>query len=350
MRDNFSITNDHIGPQTTGGRRIGWKRMTALTRRTLLVAGAASLGAAASAHAQSPAWPTRPLRIIIPTAPGGSPDMVARLLGNKLTERLGQPVVVESIVQGVGLVGNQTVSRSTPDGSTFAMLTGGFTTQAAVMKSLPYDPLQGFAFVTTVVAYPMFLLVAPDSPIKSFAEFIDRAKREQGQMNYAIIGSGSVYHLLGKWIENQSGMELVGIPYRGSIPALTDMLGGRVAAMLDTATSAISRIKSGQVRALAVSSPEPYALMPEVPTMNETVPGIKLMSWLGLATAPQTPRPIIDKLNAEVRHALDQPDVKKWLAETGVMAAPCTPEEFRQQVEAEIALYTKIAEANGIKV
>jgi tripartite-type tricarboxylate transporter receptor subunit TctC len=253
-------------------------------------------------------------------------------------------------VQGVGLVGNQTVSRSAPDGSTFAMLTGGFTTQAAVMKSLPYDPVQGFAFVTTVVAYPMFLLVAPDSPIKTFADFIERAKREQGQMNYAIIGSGSVYHLLGKWIENQSGMQLIGIPYRGSIAALTDMLGGRVSAMLDTATSAISRIKSGQVRALAVSSPERYALMPDVPTMNETVPGIKLMSWLGLATAPQTPRPIIDKLNAEVRHALDLPDVKTWLAETGVMAAPCTPEEFRQRVESEIALYSKIAQANGIKV
>jgi tripartite-type tricarboxylate transporter receptor subunit TctC len=324
--------------------------MTALTRRTLLAAAAASFGAAPFAHAQGSAWPTRPLRIIIPTAPGGSPDLVARMLGNKITERLGQPVVVESIVQGVGLVGNQTVSRSAPDGSTFAMLTGGFTTQAAVMKSLPYDPVQGFAFVTTVVAYPMFLLVAPDSPIKTFADFIERAKREQGQMNYAIIGSGSVYHLLGKWTENQSGMQLIGIPYRGSIAALTDMLGGRVSAMLDTATSAISRIKSGQVRALAVSSPERYALMPDVPTMNETVPGIKLMSWLGLATAPQTPRPIIDKLNAEVRHALDLPDVKTWLAETGVMAAPCTPEEFRQRVESEIALYSKIAQANGIKV
>ncbi|MGE0038808.1 MAG: Bug family tripartite tricarboxylate transporter substrate binding protein [Xanthobacteraceae bacterium] len=323
--------------------------MTALTRRMLLAAGAASFGAAPFAHAQSSAWPTRPLRIIIPTAPGGSPDLVARMLGNKLTERLGQPVVVESIVQGVGLVGNQTVSRSAPDGSTFAMLTGGFTTQAAVMRSLPYDPIQGFGFVTTVVAYPMFLLVAPNSPITSFADFVERAKREQGKMNYAIIGSGSVYHLLGKWIENQSGIELVGIPYRGSIAALTDMLGGRVSAMLDTATSAISRIKSGQVRALAVSSPERYALMPDVPTMNETVPGIKLMSWLGLATAPQTPRPIIDKLNAEVRHALDQPDVKKWLAETGVMAAPCTPEEFQQRVKSEIALYSKIAEANGIK-
>ena len=320
-----------------------------LTRRTLLCA-AASLGAPAfAAYGQSPAWPTRPLRIIIPTAPGGSPDMVARMLGNKLTERLGQPVVVESIVQGVGLVGNQMVSRAAPDGSTFAMLTGGFSTQAGVMKSLPYDPVNGFSFVTTVVTYPMFLLVAPNSPIASFPDFLERAKREPGKLSIAVIGSGSAYHLLAKWIENQAGIQLVGIPYRGSVAAFTDVTGGRVDAMLDTATSAIARIRSGQMRALAVSSPGRYSLMPDVPTMNEAVPGIELMSWLGLATAPQTPRPIIDKLNAELRRALDLPDVKQWLAETGVLAAPATPEEFRRRIESEIALYTKLAEANGIR-
>jgi tripartite-type tricarboxylate transporter receptor subunit TctC len=320
-----------------------------LTRRTLLGV-AATLGASPlSAYAQSPEWPTRPLRIIIPTAPGGSPDMVARMLGNKLTERLGQPVVVESIVQGVGLVGNQMVSRATPDGTTFAMLTGGFTTQAGVMKTLPYDPVHGFSFITSVVTYPMFLLVAPDSPIKSFADFIATAKQEPGKLSLAIIGSGSAYHLLAKWIENQAGIQFTGIPYRGSVAAFTDVTGGRVSAMLDTATSAIARIRNGQMRPLAVSSPGRYPLMPDVPAMNETVPGIELMSWLGLATAPQTPRPIIDKLNAEVRRALGLPDVKQWLAETGVLAAPATPEEFRHRIEAEIALYSKLAEANGIR-
>jgi tripartite-type tricarboxylate transporter receptor subunit TctC len=241
------------------------------------------------------------------------------------------------------------VSRSAPDGSTFAMLTGGFSTQAGVMKSLPYDPLQGFSFVTTVVTYPMFLLVAPNSPIASFPDLIARAKREPGKLSIAIIGSGSAYHLLAKWIENQAGIQLVGIPYRGSVAAFTDVTGGRVDAMLDTATSAISRIRSGQMRPLAVSSPGRYSLMPDVPTMNEAVPGIELMSWLGVATAPQTPRPIIDKLNAELRRALDLPDVKQWLAETGVLAAPATPEEFRRRIESEIALYTKLAEANGIR-
>ncbi len=313
--------------------------------------GAAAVMAAPSlARAQSPAWPSRPIRIIIPTAAGGSPDLVARQIGSKLTERLGQPVVVESITQGIGLVANQTVAKSAPDGYTFAMLTGGFTTQAAVLKaSLPYDPVHGLAFVTTTVAYPMFLLVAPNSPIASFQDLVERAKREPGKLNLAILGSGSVYHLLAKWIENRADITMGQIPYRGTVAAFTDVIGGRMDAMLDTATSAITRVKNGQLRALAVSSPERYPLMPDVPTMDATVPGIKLMSWLGLAAPPKTPRAIIDQFNAEVRHALALPDVKQWLADTGVLAAPSTPEEFQARIESEIELYGKIVEANGIK-
>jgi tripartite-type tricarboxylate transporter receptor subunit TctC len=321
----------------------------ALTRRSFLYGSAAALGAGTSSVAQSPAWPTRALKIIIPTSPGGSPDMVARTLGSKLSERLGQPVVVESITQGVGVVGNQMVSKSAPDGHTFAMLTGGFTTQAAVMKTLPYDPVRDFAFVTSVVAYPMFLLVAPNSPIASFKALIERAKAEPGKVNYAIIGGGSVYHLLGKWIENRAGVNMVAVPYRGSVAAFTDVIGGRLDAMIDTATSAIPHIRNGQLRPLAVSSPERYPLMPDTPTMAETVPGIQVMSWLGVAAAPKTPRPIIDRLNGELRRILELPDIKQWLAETGVLAAPSSPEEFRRRIETDIEIYAKIAEANGIK-
>jgi tripartite-type tricarboxylate transporter receptor subunit TctC len=320
-----------------------------LTRRALLCGTAAALGSVSRSAAQTPAWPTRPLKIIIPTAPGGSPDMVSRTLGAKLSERLGQPVIVESVTHGIGIQGNNMVSKSTPDGHTLAMLTGGFTTQAAVVKTLPYHPLRDFAFVTTVVAYPMFISVAPSSPVKSFKELIERARAEPGKVNYGIIGGGSVYHLLGKWIENRADVSMVPVPYRGSVPAFTDLIGGRLDAMIDTATSAIPRIRSGQLRPLAMSSPERYPLMPDTPTMAESVPGIQLMSWLGIATAPQTPRPIIDRLNAELRRALDLPDVRQWLADTGVMAAPSSPEEFQRRIQTEVELYTRIAEANGIK-
>jgi tripartite-type tricarboxylate transporter receptor subunit TctC len=139
------------------------------------------------------------------------------------------------------------------------------------------------------------------------------------------------------------------VPYRGSVPAFTDVIGGRLDAMIDTATSAIPRIRNGQLRALAVSSPQRYPLMPDTPSMVETVSGIQLMSWLGLAAPPQTPRPIIDRLNSEIRRALELPDVRSWLAETGVLAAPSSPEELQQRVETEIALYSKIAEVNAIK-
>jgi tripartite-type tricarboxylate transporter receptor subunit TctC len=139
------------------------------------------------------------------------------------------------------------------------------------------------------------------------------------------------------------------VPYRGSVPAFTDVIGGRLDAMIDTATSAIPRIRNGQLRALAVSSPQRYPLMPDTPSLVETVSGIQLMSWLGLAAPPQTPRPIIDRLNSEIRRALELPDVRSWLAETGVLAAPSSPEELQQRVETEIALYSKIAEVNAIR-
>jgi tripartite-type tricarboxylate transporter receptor subunit TctC len=320
------------------------------TRRGVLRFGAAAIAAAASpGRAQAPAWPTRPLRIIVPSAPGNSPDLVARLLGNKLTERLGQPVVVESIPQGIGVLANQTVAKAAPDGHTFAMLTGGFTAQAAVIRTLPFDPLRDFAFATTVVAYPMLYAVLPNSPIRDFADLIARARAAPGKVSYGTSAGGSVYHLLGKWVENRAGVDMLLVPYRGSVPAFTDLAGGRVDCVLDTATSAIPRIRNGQLRPLAVSSGGRYPLLPDTPSIAETVPGVETMSWLGLAAPAQTPRRIIDRLNAEIRLALDQPDVKQWLADGAVVAAPSSPEEFRQRVETEIAIWSKIVDANGIK-
>ena len=155
--------------------------------------------------AQEANWPQRPLRIIIPTAPGGSPDIASRLIGDKITGRLGQSIVVESMTTGGGVAGLQLVAKSAPDGYTLAMLTGGFATQAAVLKNLQYEPLKDFAFITSVVRYPMVYSVRPDSPIKSFKDMIERAKANPGKVSYGIVGAGNVYHLLGKWIDNAGG-------------------------------------------------------------------------------------------------------------------------------------------------
>jgi tripartite-type tricarboxylate transporter receptor subunit TctC len=318
-----------------------------LTRRTLLSGLAAA--AAVPAQAQETKWPTRPLRIIIPTSPGGSPDIASRLLGEKITGRLGQSVVVESMTAGGGVPGLQQVSKST-DQHTFAMLTGGFATQAAVLKNLPYRPLDDFTFITSVVRYPIVYAVKPDSPIKSFKDYIERAKANPGKVSNGIAAAGSVYHLLGKWVDNLAGTEVNLVFYRGTALALQDVLGGRVDAMTDAATSAIPRIRSGQLRALAVTSAERYPLLPDVPTMAETVPGIKVESWLGLASAPNTPKPIVDRLNSEIRRALGLPEVQKWARDSGVLTAPSTPDEFRKRVAGDIKQWTDVVVRNKISI
>ena len=320
-----------------------------VTRRQLL-AGAAAVLAPTPASTQETSWPQRPLRIIIPTAPGGSPDITSRLLGDKITGRLGQSIVVESMTTGGGVAGLQLVAKSPPDGTTLAMLTGGFATQAAVLKNLPYDPLKDFVFITSVVSYPIVYAVPPDSPIKSFKDMIERAKANPNKVSYGIVGAGTLYHLLGKWIDNQAGVEMNAVPYRGTALALQDVLGGRVDVLSDAATSTIPRVLSGQLRALAVSSAEPYPLLPGVPTMAETLPGIKVESWLGLAAPANTPRAIVDRLNNEFRRALELPEVKKWAEESGVVPAPSTPEEFRARVESDVRQWSEIVVRNNISV
>ena len=192
------------------------------------------------------------------------------------------------------------------------MLTGRFATQAASLKNLPYDPLKDFAFIGSVVRYPMVYAVRPHSPITSFKDYIDRAKAAPNTVTNAVATPGSVYHLLGKWIDNTAGTEITLVFYRGTALAVQDVLAGRVDVLSDASTSVIPRIKSGQLRALAVSSAEPYPLLPGVPTMGETVPGIKVESSLGMAAPAALQPAIVDKLNGEVRWALGQPEVKKW--------------------------------------
>ena len=233
---------------------------------------------------------------------------------------------------------------------TSSMLTGGFATQAAVLKNLPYDPIADFVFITSVVRYPIVYTVPPDSPIKSFKDMIERAKANPNKVSYGIVGAGTLYHLLGKWIDNQAGVEMNAVPYRGTALALQDVLGGRVDVLSDAATSTIPRVRSGQMRALAVSSAERYPLLPEVPTMAEAVPGIKCESWLGLAASAGTPRPIVDRLNSEFRYALELPEVKKWAEDSGVVPAPSTPEEFRARVEGDVRQWTDIVVRNNISV
>ena len=320
-----------------------------ITRRDI-IAGSAALTAASAwpARAQQD-WPSRALRIMVGTSPGGSPDIVSRMLADKFAERFGQSVYVENNTGGGGGIAATTVSRSPPDGYSMTMLTAGYASGAAVGK-FPFDRQNTFGLLSMVCAYPMVYSVALDSPIKSFPDLLARAKASPGKVSYVITSIGSVYHLIGKWVDMQAGTDMVPISYRGSAAGVPDVLAGRVDVMLDTATSTFPRVRGGQFRVLAVTSPQRYPLMPEAPTVAETLPGVQYMSWLGLATAPHTPRPIVDRLNAEIHRALELPDVKAKLAEGGNIATPTTPEAMGKQIEDEIAHWRQLVKANNIKV
>jgi tripartite-type tricarboxylate transporter receptor subunit TctC len=319
-----------------------------LTRRTLIrLAGGAVAAPVLPVRADE--WPSRPIKIMVGTAPGGSPDIMSRLLGDRIGDRIGQSFVVENNSQGAGAVAQQLVAKSAPDGYTMLMMTAGYPPQMVLRKGTPFDPLDGYAFVTLVCGYPMVYAVRPDSPSKLFPDLLAQAKAGPGRITYTINALGSIYHVLTKWIEMEAGVELTPIPYRGTAAAVSDVLAGRVDLMVDAATSAFPRIQSGQLRVLALSSAERYPLMPSAPVIAETLPKIEFMSWLGLAMAAGTPRPIVERLNQEVRRALTLPDVQQRLVEGGNVASPSTPEEMRQKVASEMARWRTVIETAGIK-
>jgi tripartite-type tricarboxylate transporter receptor subunit TctC len=317
-------------------------------RRALALAASFSAASAWPVRAQ-PGWPQRSLRILVGTSPGGSPDIISRLLADKMAERLGQTITVENNTGGGGGIAASLVSHAPPDGTTLTMLTAGYASGAAIGK-FPFDGDDTFGFVSMVCAYPFVFTVPKDSPIQSFTDMLARAKANPGKLTYAITSLGSVYHLIGTWVGAKAGVQMVPISYRGSAAAVTDVMAGRVDVMVDTATSGFPRITSGQFRALAVTSPQRYPLLPEAPTVAETLPGVHYLSWLGMATAPHTPRPIVDRLNAELRRALEAPNVQQKLQEGGNIATPTTPEAMRKQIEDEIANWKQIVADNHIKL
>jgi tripartite-type tricarboxylate transporter receptor subunit TctC len=317
-------------------------------RRALALAASFSAASILPVRAQEN-WPQRPLRILVGTSPGGSPDIISRLLAERMAGPLGQSITVENNTGGGGGIAASMVSHAPPDGTTLTMLTAGYASGAAIGK-FPFDGDETFGLVSMVCAYPFVFTVPKDSPIQSFADMLARAKANPGKLTYVITSLGSVYHLVGTWVGAKAGVQMVPISYRGSAAAVTDVLADRVDVMLDTATSGFPRVASGQFRALAVTSPTRYPLLPDAPTVAETLPGVHYMSWLGLATAPHTPRPIIDRLNRELHRALDAPNVQQKLKEGGNVATPTTPDGMRKQIEDEIANWKRIVADNDIKL
>ena len=311
-----------------------------------LAAAAVALGAGVAAAQQ---WPAKPIKLVTPFPPGGSADVIARLIGNQLGTQLGQPVVIDNRPGAGGVLGNEYVARQPGDGYNMLLITGAYPVQAAMLKSLPFDPLADIAMVSMLTTYPFVISVRPDSPFKTLGELIAYAKANPGKLNYPSSGIGTVHHLSGELLNAMAGIEMVHVPFRGGASPLTEVLGGRVDLLLEAMTLSIGQLQSGKLRALAVTSRERWKALPDVPTVAETVPGYEVNSFIGLGTAGRTPEPVIERLNAEVRKALAAPSTHQRFVELGGAPGASTPQEMRTYMEREIAKWKGVIAARNIE-
>ncbi len=311
----------------------------------LLVAGAA-------ATVQAQTYPSKPIRMIVPFPPGGTTDILARAIGAELTKAWGQPVVIENRPGAGGNIGSEAVAKSPGDGYTLLMGTvGTHGINPSLYKKMPYDAVKDFAPVTLVALVPNILVVHPSVPAKSVAELIALAKKQPGKLTYASSGNGTSIHLSGALFESLAGVQMVHVPYKGSAPAVTDLLGGQVNMMFDNMPSALPHVKAGKLRALGVTSAKRSPAVPDVPTIAEAgVKGYEASSWFGVLAPATTPKDIVAKLNAEIAKSLGTPEMKEKLSSQGAEPVGNTPEQFGAFIRAEIDKWAKVVKASGATV
>ena len=318
--------------------------MQRATWALILMAFAGSL-----AHAQS--YPVKPIRIVIPYPPGGGTDIVIRAVSGRLSERLGQPVVVDNRGGATGTIGSESVAHAAPDGYTLlAHTNAGITILPHLNKKLPYDPIKDFAPVTMAASSPYLMVVNPKVAATSVAQFIALAKAKPGELNYASSGNGASTHLAGLLFCQMTGVKMVHIPYKGSGPATTELLAGQVQMRFSSIPPVLQHVRSGRLRALAVTSMKRFALVPEVPAVAETVPGFEVLSWYGVFAPTGTPAPIVKKLNADFAAALNSPDVKALLATDGSEVVASSPDYFGKVIKAEYARWAPVVKESGAKI
>lgn len=318
------------------------------------ITGLACIAALAALTVQSAfgqGYPVKPVRIIIAQAPGSATDVVSRVIGNKLGERLGQPLIIDARPGAGGTLGTEMAARAAPDGYTLFMANNStHGSNPALYSKLPYDAVKDFAPIIFVAATPYVLCVHPSLPVTTVKQLIALAKSRPGQINYASAGNGSTHHLSGELLKSMAGIDIVHIPYKGTTPAIGALLGGEVSIMFATVTGIQPHIKSGKARALAVTTPKRSHMMPGLPTVAEAgLPGFEMLSWFGLLAPAATPAAIVTRLNAETAKVLGLPDVKSVLTAQGFDVMSGSPEQFGDHIKREIEKITKLAKATGIK-
>ncbi|MGH8619231.1 MAG: tripartite tricarboxylate transporter substrate binding protein [Burkholderiales bacterium] len=299
--------------------------------------------------AAAPDYPSRAVRIVIPFPPGGSNDIVGRVLATQLSERLGKPVVADNRAGGNSIIGSELVANAPPDGHTLLIISTSFTTNPIIHK-LPYDPIKSFSWVAMLGIGPNVLVVTPSFPVNSVKELIALAKARPGQIIYASTGVGSNAHFGTELFKNMTGTNMVHVPYKGGAPALIDVMAGQAPLCMGSLIQATTFIRSGKLKALATTGGKRSPILPDVPTIAEAgVPGYETVNWWGLAAPAGTPDAIISRLNAEVATILKNPDVEKRLVSEGAEPALLTPAELGQRVANEIAKWQRVAQQANIR-
>jgi tripartite-type tricarboxylate transporter receptor subunit TctC len=318
-------------------------------RRFLHLAAGAAVLPAVSHIARAQAWPTRPVRIMVGVAPGGSNDILARLMGQWLSERLGQPFIIENRPGGSSNIATEAVVRAPADGYTLLMVNPNNAINATLYDKLNFVFVRDIAPVASFFRGPNVLVVNPSVPAKSVPELIAYAKANPGKLNFASVGIGSNLHLSGELFKMMAGVDMVPVHYRGSGPAFTDLIGGRVQVYFPGTASSIGYIRAGKLRALALTTATRSDALPDLPTVGEFVPGYEASTWFGLGAPKATPAEIVDKLNKEINAALDDPQMKARIAELGGTPFPGSPAAFGKHLADETEKWGKVVRAANIK-
>ena len=317
-----------------------------LQRRTLL----ASLASLAVPLSQAQGWPGKPIQLIHGFGAGGNADVIARLVAQKLQDQLGKPVVVDIKSGAGGMIATNAVAKAEPDGHTLVMLTGAHTVSAAMRKTLPYDPVNDFSFISTVTAFPFVIAVRADHPATNLAELVQMAKANPGKISYSSVGVGSTQHLVGELLAGSAGVQLLHVPYRGGGAPVQSVMAAEVDLLIDTPTVAMPHLQGGNLRALGVTSATPWDTLPGVIPVAQTLPQFEVRSWLGLAAPAGLPASIAQRLNAEVKTLLQRPDVIRTLTLAGSAASYSTPQSMQDMVQNDIARWRSVIARRSIQL
>lgn len=321
-----------------------------------IACAALAAAAAGAAFAQTPstgsgqAYPSKPVRLVVPSSAGGGTDIVARIIAPELSKRLGQQVVIDNRPGAGTMIGIEVASRSPADGYTLLMGLSTLAINSALYKKVPYDPQRDFAPITQAVSSASIIVVHPSVPVKSLKELIAFARARPGQLNYASAGNGTYPHMTMELLLSMAKLKMVHIPYKGTAPAMIDMLAGQVSTMAATVLTGMPHIRSGRLRPIGITSLARAGAAPEIPTIAEAgLPGYESVQWYGMLAPARTPRDIVNRLHAEVTGVLKQPDIKSRLAADGADTVGSSPDEFARYIQSELVKWAKVARDAGIQ-